>query len=216
MCCEEVIQHQERAEKQTDFPSEKMPWCCVQCSASPCSGQQTEILNINASKGPEIGFLSYKNSLGSRGFPVPLSTLCPSVLQIAIIISSKRKWAAFAKKRQKNSSLCQTKEEPPIRRWLFFNKGLFLLKCDKMCVIVNSHTNTYKYWHPCDTRPLFLWWFCSKEKYVSLTQCVFLACNAYINPAVSYSITTVLVSALPLQLTLFGTVWMKQGMYKAG
>lgn len=119
-----------------------MPRYCVQYSTSPCPGQQQEILHINASKGTEIAFLSYKNSLGSRGFPVPLSSLCPSVLQIAIIISSKRKWAAFAKKRQKNSSLCQTKEGPPIRRWLFFNKGLFLLKCDKTCIIVNNHTNT--------------------------------------------------------------------------
>lgn len=184
MCCEGIVQHQENAEKQTDFPSEKMPWCCVQCSTSPCPGQQPETLNINASKGTEIASLSYKNSLGSRGFPVPLSTLCPSVLQIAIIISSKRKWAVFAKKRQKNSSLCQTKEGSPIR-WLFFNKGLFLLKCGKMCVIVNSHTNTYKYWHPCDIWPLFLWRLCSKEKYISLTQYVFLECNAYINITVS-------------------------------
>lgn len=89
-----------REDRETDFPSEKMPRCCVYCSTSPCPGQQPEILNINASKDTEIAFLSYKNSLGSRGFPVPLSTLCPSVLQIAIIISSKRKWAAFAKKRQ--------------------------------------------------------------------------------------------------------------------
>lgn len=142
MCCEEVVRHQERAEKQRDLPSEKIPWYCVQCSTSPCPGQQPQIHHINASKGTEIAFLSYKNSLGSRGFPVPLSSLCPSVLQIAIIVSSKGKWAVFAKKRQRSSSLCQTKEGPPIRRWLFFNKGLFLLKCDKMCIIVNSHTNT--------------------------------------------------------------------------
>lgn len=214
MCHQGIVQHQEKADGQTDFPSERMPWCQVHCSASPHPGQPPEALNLNIGWGTEMARLSCKNRSGSWGFPVPLSSLCPSVLLlIAIIISSKRKWAVFAKKRQNNSRLCQIKESPPTSWWLFFNKGLFLLKGGKMCVIVKCHTCT----------PLInigihvaydllaLWQFCSREKYVSLTQYVFLECNAYISITVSYSITTAkLVSAFPLQLTLFRAVWMKQ------
>lgn len=171
-------------------------------------GQQTEALNLNVHRGTEMAHLSWKNRSGSMGFPVPLSSLCPSVsLLKAIIILSKRR-AVFAKKRQNNSRLCQAKEGPPTSWWLFFNKGLFLLKGGKMCVIVKCHAYvTYKHWHPCGIWPLFLWQFCSREKNVSLTQYVCLKCNAYISITVSYSITTAkLVSAFPLQLTLFRTV----------
>lgn len=120
-----------------------MPWSHIQCSTPPCPGQQPEALNLNVRRGTEMALLNCKKRSGSRGFPVPLSSLCPSVLVlIAIIISSKRKWAVFAKKRQNNSRLCQAKEGPPTSWWLFFNKGLFLLKGGKMCVIVKHHTCT--------------------------------------------------------------------------
>lgn len=141
-CCEGIVQHQEKAEKQPDFPSERMPESQVQCSTFPGPGQQLEALNLNIGRGTERALLSFKNGPGSRGFPVPLSSLCPSVLLIIIIISSKRKWAVFAKKRQNNSRRCQAKEGPPTSWWLFFNKGLFLLKGGKMCAIVKGHTCT--------------------------------------------------------------------------